>query len=226
MRLMFELSRARRRSAWPARRRIHSERLAGQVPCRCVSAHERGVRRQRGARLHFMHEFSELADRSAAFTLKALNDAQERLTEALQESGATALVKSIQMVQLQKVISAIGMFSMFEAMLQEGLSCSDGFRGAADVLKQQGEIDLMAQFEDLQIAINALKHGKGRSYDALVKKAANLTFRVKLPHEDFFCEGDVSEVSTLVEVDDAFVLRCTDVIRRVSVAMGKAGHFP
>jgi hypothetical protein len=42
--LTFELSRAQRRGAWPAKRRIHSERFAGQVPCRCASALERGVR--------------------------------------------------------------------------------------------------------------------------------------------------------------------------------------
>jgi len=171
-----------------------------------------------------MHQFSELADRSAAFTLNALGEAQNRVVEALQESGATTLVKSLQMVQLQRVISAVGMFSIFEAMLQDGLNCSEGFRGAAEVLTQQGDLDLQARFADLQLAINVLKHGRGRSYDALVSKAATLPFRVKLPHEDFFYEGDVGEVSTLVEVNDAFVLRCADLIREVTVAMGKAGH--
>jgi hypothetical protein len=34
------------------------------------------------------------------------------------------------MLQLQKAISAVGMFSLFEAMLQDGLECSDGFREA------------------------------------------------------------------------------------------------
>ena len=171
-----------------------------------------------------MHQFSELADRSAAFTLNALSEAQTRVVEALQESGATTLVKSLQMVQLQKVISAVGMFSIFEAMLHDVLNCPDGFRGAAEVLTQQRNLDLQARFADLQLAINVLKHGRGRSYDALVNKAASLPFKVKLPNEDFFNEGDVGEVSTLVEVDDAFVLGCADVIREVSVALGKAGH--
>jgi len=171
-----------------------------------------------------MHKFSELADRSAAFTLNALSEAQTRVVEALQESGATSHVKSLQMVQLQKIISAVGMFSIFEAMLQDQLNCRDGFRGAAEVLTQKGDLDLQERFADLQLAINVLKHGRGRSYDALVSNAASLPFRVKQRNEDFFYEGDVGEVSTLVEVDDAFVLRCADVIREVSVAMGKAGH--
>jgi hypothetical protein len=42
---------------------------------------------------------------------------------------------------------------------------------------------------------------------------------VKLPTEDFFFEGDVSEISTLVEVNDVFVQDCADVIRAVSLIM-------
>jgi hypothetical protein len=67
--------------------------------------------------------------------------------------------------------------------------------------------------------VNVLKHGRGRSYKDLVKKAGSLPFRVKLPGEAFFFEGDVAEVSTLVEVDDAFVKLCAEVIHDVSVAI-------
>ena len=72
------------------------------------------------------------------------------------------------------------------------------------------------RFDDLFLAINVLKHGRGRSYDALVAKAKALPFRIKQPDESFFFEGDVSEVSTLVEVDDAFVQHCGKVISDVS----------
>lgn len=37
-----------------------------------------------------------------------------------------------------------------------------------------------------------------------------------MPDESFFCEGDVSEVSTLIEVDDAFVQCYGDVIGELS----------
>lgn len=222
--LTFEPSWHRRWDARAQSAKMYRVPPTGPAWPAVVAQLERGVRRQREAKLLPMHEFSELADRSAAFTLKALSDAHERIVEALQESGATTRVKTLQVVQLQKVISAVGMFSMFEAMLQDGLNCADGFRSAADVLTQQGELALKTQFEDLQLAINALKHGRGRSYDALVNKAANLPFRVKLPQENFFFEGNGGEVSTLVEVDDAFVLRCAEVIREVSLAMRKAGH--
>ena len=120
------------------------------------------------------------------------------------------------MIQLQKAIFAVGMFSIFEANLQEGLSCTNGFDEAKKILDDEGELDMKESFDDLILAINVLKHGRGRSYNTLVAKAKVLPFRIKLPNESFFFEGDVSEVSTLVEVDDAFVQRCGDVISDVS----------
>jgi hypothetical protein len=77
-----------------------------------------------------MHSFSDLIARYTTFTLGALNDARERTIDELQTSGATRLVKTLQMVELQRVISSIGMFSLFESMLQHGLNCSDGFSDA------------------------------------------------------------------------------------------------
>jgi hypothetical protein len=163
-----------------------------------------------------MHPFTDLIDRCTAFTLAALREANERTIDALETSGATPLVKTLQMVQLQKAILAVGIFSLFEAALQDGLNCRDGFREATDILDREGQAVLKERFSDLQLAINVLKHGRGRSYDTLVAKAGALSFRVKLPGEGFFYEGDVSEISTLIEVDDTFVLSCAAVIREVS----------
>lgn len=169
-----------------------------------------------------MHAFADLVDRCTAFTFKALNEAQERTVHALQESAATGLVKTLQMIQLQRAISAIGMFSIFEAILQNQLECSDGFRHAAKILDREGETALKGRFEDLQLATNVLKHGRGRSYEALVERAETLDFRLKQPGEHSFSEGDVSEVSTLIEVDDAFVLSCAKVIHEVSEVMRRS----
>nr|WP_314899577.1 hypothetical protein [uncultured Deefgea sp.] len=166
-----------------------------------------------------MHEFNELVQRSTAFSLSALDEAQQRSVEALQTSAATTLVKTLQMVQLQKAISAVGMFSMFDAILQDQLQCGDGFKEAGRLLETQGELVLKENFSNLQLAVNVLKHGKGRSYEDLIKKTAPLPFKVKLSEEHFFNEGDVSEISTLVEVDDAFVLLCAEVIHAVSIAV-------
>lgn len=169
-----------------------------------------------------MHTFTELVDRCTAFTLDALNEAEKKLVEQLQKSAATTLVKSLQMVQLQKAISAVGMFSMFEAILQNALGCEYGFQEAEKVLGRKNENSLLERFSDLQLAINVLKHGRGRSYDKLIASGKTLPFRIKQPGENFFFEGDVSEVSTLIQVDDAFVQSCAQVICEVSAVMNIA----
>ena len=57
---------------------------------------------------------------------------------------------------------------------------------------------------------------KGRSYDTLVAKSSTLSFKIKMPGEDYFNEGDVYEISTLIEVNDEFVLDCARLIEEVS----------
>ena len=166
-----------------------------------------------------MHSFNELANRCASFTLSALREANDRTIDMLQTSGATNLVKTLQMIQLQKAILAVGMFSIFEADLQTSLGCEDGFKKAKKILDARGKTDLKERFEDLYFAINALKHGHGGSYDALVAKAGPLPFRVKMPNESFFFEGDVGEIDTLIEVNDTFVQLCGDMICEVSEAL-------
>ena len=163
-----------------------------------------------------MHSFTELIDRSTSFTLDALRETHERVAESLQTSAATHLVKTLQMIQLQKAIMAVGMFSIFESIVQDRLSCRDGFVEARNCLEREGEDDLKRRFSLFVHAINVLKHGRGRSYDALLAEGDNLPFRIKRPDESFFFEGDVSEVSTLIEVGDRFVLGCAEVIRDVS----------
>lgn len=166
-----------------------------------------------------MHRFTDLAGRSVNFSLSVLKEANDKIIEALQTSAATPLVKNLQMIQLQKAITAVGVFSMFEAILQDGLRCSDGFGEANKVLREANQNDLAKKFSDYQMAINVLKHGKGRSYEALVAKSNSLPFRIKLPTESFFFEGDVSEISTLIEVDDQFVMQCAQIISDVSEAI-------
>ena len=169
-----------------------------------------------------MHNFSELIDRCTIFTLEALREANKKTTEALKTSGATALVKRLQMIRLQKTILAVGMFSLFEAILQDGLSCRNGFAEAKKILNQYGDEAIIERFSDLELAINVLKHGRGRSYDVLVAKdSGHLNSNVKQLDEQFFNEGEVSEITTLIEVDDKFIYRCVESINQVSEVIRK-----
>lgn len=111
---------------------------------------------------------------------------------------------------------AIGMFSLFESILQEGLSSRNGFEEAKKVIVKNGKVELQNRFDNFICAINVLKHGRGRSYDTLVSISELLPFKIKLPGENFFNEGDVSEVSTLIKVDDEFVLNCAELIEQIS----------
>ena len=112
---------------------------------------------------------------------------------------------------------AVGMFSMFEAVLQDRLECRDGFVDARMYL--DGE--LKKRFAYFVHGINVLKHGYGKSYDALVAEPV-LPFRLKRPGESFFFEGDVSEISTLIQVDDQFVLGCAALVQEVTAAIDRS----
>lgn len=166
-----------------------------------------------------MHEFTELVDRTTSFTLMKLGELHEQLIAQLEVSGSTGAVKNLQMVELQKAIMAVGMFSIFEAMIQGALGGGHSFRALRELLKREREHDLLTRFNWYSLAVNALKHGKGRSYEELLVDADRLPFRVKRQDEAFFFEGDVAEIDTLVQVDDAFVLGCAEVIRDASVVV-------
>ena len=166
-----------------------------------------------------MHEFFELADRCTHYTLNNLKKTNDEVCQQLELSGATSLVKTVQMIQLQKVIIAVGMFSIFEANLQDRLNCNNGFTRAKEILSDSGELTIKESFNTYYLAINVLKHGKGWSYESLIAKADNLPFRIKMPDESFFNEGEVAEISTLIEVDDKFVQNCAEVIMEVSTVL-------
>lgn len=166
-----------------------------------------------------MHHFSELIVNCTKFTLRTLEEVNEILVSSSKENASTVSVKGLQMLQLQKSIFATGMFSLFEAELQRALSTNNGFDEAKKILTENGDIGLMARFEHFKLAINVLKHGHGRSYNILVESVDSLPFNLKMPREYFFDEGDISEVSTLVEVDDEFLLSCAQLISDVSKAI-------
>ncbi len=175
-----------------------------------------------------MHSFSELVYRCSVFTLTTLKEVEDKTIEELQTSAATSLVKTLQMVRLDKVIFAVGVFSVFEALLQDRFNCNNGFTEAKNILRQAGETTLLEQFSDIELAVNALKHGKGRSYNALIAKSGGtLTAQVKQPSGNFFNEGDVSEVSALIDVDDKFIEGCAEVIEKVLkvIENNRSGFF-
>ncbi len=156
-----------------------------------------------------------LLGRCAAFTLSHARAVQEDVCQKLETSGATRLVMTLRIIRLQKALLAIGMFSIYESFLQVGMGWGElyAFDELERHLNKHGENRIAQIFNDYRLAVNVLKHGKGKSYSRLVERISELEFKVKPPSDGFFSEGDVSEVtSVLIDVDDDFVARCAAVI--------------
>lgn len=163
-----------------------------------------------------MHAYSDLVQ---SMIHSASSELENRDTQALTEleNGAeTHHIKTLQQNNLHRTVLAIGVLSLFEARLQDELGAKKGFEGAKAVLKASGEIALLEEFDIYIKAINVLKHGRGCSYDYLVARRDKLPFNVKNIDESFFDEGDVGEVSTLVEVNRLFMMGCVDVVSKVA----------
>lgn len=164
-----------------------------------------------------MHRFEDLVERGAHFMLQALDASEQEVLMRLETSAATSDVKTLQMLQLQRAVLAVGMFSMLEAHLQRPEDGKYAFNAVAARLRDASEPSLGDEFTVLKHAINALKHGRGTSYAALTEIPADqLPFRIKREGDYFFHEGDVGEVVTLVEVDSAFLLYCAETVKRVA----------
>jgi hypothetical protein len=102
----------------------------------------------------------------------------------------------------------------------------NGFKEIERFLDCEKEDTLKDSFKNVYLAVNVLKHGRGHSYNALVERATGgLPFQIKLPSQSFFDEGNVSEISTLIQVDSAFVTYCADLIRQVSKVVQRKSSF-
>jgi hypothetical protein len=165
-----------------------------------------------------MHPYSDLVQRCAALTQRVVADARGEVLAELEISGATILVKALQAVELHQTVVSVGLFAMFEAALQDALGCEYGLQEAVKVVEHAGEKDLAMRFRDLHLAINVLKHGKGRSHKELLSRRNELPFRVR-EEDESFDEGDVAELATLVKTDEEFLRYCASTIDEVSAVI-------
>lgn len=160
----------------------------------------------------------ELLSGCAEFTLQHTDEVEAAINQEFEESAATRLVNGVRMCRLQKAVLAVGMFSMFEAALQSHFGMDKPFHELDAFLRKKELGEVADAIKDYKDAINALKHGTGKSHDALLKRVDDLEFRVKEP-ETFFEEGDVSEIDILVDVDAHFVRRCAEMIQTATRAV-------
>jgi hypothetical protein len=161
----------------------------------------------------------ELLTACADFTLQHTHQAEQNTFKQLETSGATRLVNALRIFRLQRAILAVGMFSMFEALLQSKLKWTQPFSQLDDDLRKHNKPDLASAITDYKLAVNVLKHGEGRSHQELLARADKLEFKVRADGDHFHQEGDVSDVDILIDVDDQFVRRCAELIEQASEAI-------
>jgi uncharacterized protein YgiM (DUF1202 family) len=158
----------------------------------------------------------DLLSRCAEFTLSHTLRVEAEVLGELKTSAASRLVTALRMLRLQRAILAIGMFSLFESLLQNRMGWQQPFDRLNEYLTEHGACELAQTFNDYRLAVNVLKHGRGRSYEQLSEQSARLEFKVKSQGEAFFFEGDVSEVEVLIDADDKFVRRYAGLIQDVT----------
>lgn len=163
-----------------------------------------------------MHEFSELAYRSSTFTRELLNELQSKIIIELDDNAPTNSITNLRAIRLSKIVFAIGIFSFFESTLQEKLRVKNGFKYLQNLLQERDEHELLKEFHYVKLAVNALKHGNGESYKTLIRKEIGiLNAKVKGIGENYFNEGDVSEIVALIDVDDVFINQIVELIKKL-----------
>ncbi len=156
----------------------------------------------------------ELLAQCADFSLHQIHDVEKKVMEELETSGATRLVMALRRCRLQRAVVTVGMFSIFESLLQQRMNWVDTFAELRKYLLNHKEVSLYHRFDNYFKAINALKHGLGASHTNLLNRP-NLGFKVR-SGGDFFSEGDVSEVGILIDVDDLFMREAANLVRDVA----------
>ncbi len=114
------------------------------------------------------------------------------------QGGRTVLVNSLRIITVQIEVAAVGIFSLFEARMQHHMPDRSFFRELRKQLIEADQPYLADRLYQYYLAVNILKHGRGKSYEELLA-APNLPFAIKRPEDEFFEEGDIAEPEALID---------------------------
>jgi hypothetical protein len=164
------------------------------------------------------HSFESIVSACANTLADGILETETRLLQELETSAATRLIVGLKMMQHQRVIVSVGVFSIFDAHLQDALECEDGFACAERQLLERGQTQLHEQFLHFRKAINVLKHGQGASYRRLLKDVGKLPFELSR-EDDQEVEGVVNDIGGYIIVDDRFIRDCARIAVEVCRAL-------
>ncbi len=154
-------------------------------------------------------------------------EAQEAFgIERLQDSSANRYINMLRRSGAERAMIAVGVFSIFEARAQDLTNWNRTLEKLQRELQNAKQEDLAERLWLFGLAINVLKHGEGRSHQALLQARERLPFAVRQSDELFAEEGDVAEPEDLILADEKFVRECCDVIGRCWAFLGTLALQP
>lgn len=162
----------------------------------------------------------EHLSRAPDMLLANVKQVSEQCAMNLQTSARTSDVNGLRTCSMAITIVAVGLIGTFEGMLQRRFGWNDAYTALDKLLRDQTRADLADRLLDYRLAINALKHGEGRSYEILLAKRAALPFAIKGKGDAFFDEGDISEVGGLVDTRGPLIENCVEIINEIRDAIG------
>src|SRR5688500_11775153 len=116
----------------------------------------------------------DFISRATEFALGYAATVENEIVDRLQTHAETPSVNALRMLTMLRAILAIGSFSVLEAVLQQSKGWENPFGELDKRLRTNGLDALADRFAEHRNAINVLKHGRGRSYEALVKRGPAL----------------------------------------------------
>lgn len=107
------------------------------------------------------------ADRIFYRANQQMSDIVKRMDGA-QTDGQASLADDLQLATIEVEVAAVGIVSLFESRMQQRFKRGPFFVQLQKSLNTAGKADLADRVYAYYLAINVLKHGRGKSYDELL----------------------------------------------------------
>jgi hypothetical protein len=140
--------------------------------------------------------------------------------DALNTSGATRHLVTIDLCNTRLATTIIGIISLFESRLQSRYGWKEPWKELVTLLEAVGELRLAQELADLREAVNVLKHGAGRALKTLLVRSHTLPATIQAFHGELVEEGDCTPPHDLVLATSELLEHCCDVLEKAAAVIG------